>query len=176
MTLSPIPREGNITIETGPNKTLSATVSSVLQSYREQQQYLVNRTLDDTKDSIKRVTDAASKEISRYNQATRDSLEGTALIVDEIVDDYMKSQKEWVQKINSASSSVADESKAFSGNFPPVLIGESYGKFFNNFTDNIIITSRMIHNTVIAYLKTSSKSVQLAKDNSKGWSKITINA
>ena len=175
MTLSPIPREGNTTIETGPNKTLSATVSSVLQSYQEQQQYIVKRTLDDTKESMKRVSDATSKEISRYNQTTNDSLDKTIQRVGGIADDYIKRQKEYVGIIESASSSVEDTSKAFSRNFSPVRIGESYVKVYNNFVDNILIASKMMHQTWRTCLQTSNKSVQLVKDNSKELSKIAIN-
>jgi uncharacterized membrane protein YheB (UPF0754 family) len=139
------------------------TLSPNMQYFKDQQQYIVKRTLDDTKDSIKRVTDATSKEISRYNQTVKDSQEEIIKAIDDIANEYLDSQKEIVKSIETASSPYVEKvSKAFSENI-------------NNFIDNIIATSRMMHSTMRTYIETSSKSVQLAKDNSKEWSKIAIN-
>jgi hypothetical protein len=146
------------------------TLSPNVQYFKDQQQYIVKRTLDDTKDSIKRVTDATSKEISRYNQTVKDSQEKILEAIGGIADEYVDSQKEIVKTIESGSSPYIEKvSKAFYGNFPP------YVKILNNYVDNILAASRMIHSTMRTYMETSSKSVQLAKDNSKELSKITIN-
>lgn len=153
-------REGNTTIKTN------------MQYYQDQQQYIVNRTLDDTKDSIKRVADATSKEISRYNQANKDFQEETIKQIGEIMYNYIDTQKEIAETIQSASSSY-EGTKMF-----PAWGGTGNGieKMISNFVDNIITTSSAFHSTVRTYLDASNKlTMQMTKDSIKGASKITTN-
>ena len=70
---------------------------------REQQQS-INKALDETKDNIRRTTDEARKDIPRYTQIVNDYQEETIQAARQMADNYLESQREIINSMQSAWS------------------------------------------------------------------------
>src|SRR5918997_5098328 len=66
------------------------------------QQEIVNRVLDETRDNIRRATDEIRREIPHYTQTVNDYLEQTNQAAGEIADNYIESQREFINSFQSA--------------------------------------------------------------------------
>jgi len=74
--------------------TESVTTTTETSQYAgQQQQYAVNRALDDTRDNIRRSIDEARSQIPRYTQSVNDYQEQTIQASREIAENYIESQK-----------------------------------------------------------------------------------
>ena len=146
------------------------------QQQREQQQSL-NRALDQTKDNIRKSTDEARKEIPRYTQAVNDYQEQTIQAAREITDNYIESQRQIINSLQSAwVPQIEEANKVFTSNWiSPRYLIEIYANMVSNFADNIIAATRLVNNIIFANLDAFKTSIQQAKDNVKELSRIGVN-
>jgi hypothetical protein len=146
------------------------------QQQREQQQSL-NRALDETRDNIKRSTDEARREIPRYTQAVNDYQEQTIQASREIADNYIESQKQIINSLQSAwVPQIEEANKVFTSNWiSPRYLIEIYANMVSNFADNMIAATRLVNNIIFANLDAFKTSIQQAKDNVKELSRIGVN-
>ena len=146
------------------------------QQQREQQQSL-NRALDQTRDNIKRSTDEARREIPRYTQAVNDYQEQTIQASREIADNYIESQKQIINSLQSAwVPQIEEANKVFTSNWiSPRYLIEIYANMVSNFADNMIAATRLVNNIIFANLDAFKTSMQQAKDNVKELSRIGVN-
>jgi hypothetical protein len=146
------------------------------QQQREQQQSL-NRALDQTRDNIKRSTDEARREIPRYTQAVNDYQEQTIQASREMADNYIESQKQIINSLQSAwVPQIEEANKVFSSNWiSPRYLIEIYANMVSNFADNMIAATRLVNNIIFANLDAFKTSIQQAKDNVKELSRIGVN-
>ena len=87
-------KETEISSDTSFNREISES--------HEQQKQLVNRALDQTIDSVKKTTDEARREIPRFTQAVNEYQEQTIQATKDIADNYLESQKEVINSLQSA--------------------------------------------------------------------------
>src|SRR6476469_7692456 len=147
------------------------------QQQREQQQSL-NRALDQTRDNIKRSTDEPRKEIPRYTQAVNDYQEQTIQAAREIADNYIESQKQIINSLQSAwVPQIEEANKVFTSNWiSPRYLIEIYSNMVSNFADNMIAATRLVNNILFANMDAFKTSIQQAKDNAKELSRIGVNS
>lgn len=74
----------------------------IQQERQQQQERVIYKVLDDTKDNIRKTLSEARKEIPRYTQTVNDSQEQTIEAIRDITDDYIESQKEIISLFQSA--------------------------------------------------------------------------
>jgi hypothetical protein len=149
------------------------------QLQREQQE-AVNKALDETKDNIRKTISEARKELPDYAQKVTNLQEQTIETVKEIADNYIESQREIINSFQSAWSPYThnfDIRNWSTTVFPffPTRVSEVYTNMVSGYTENLVIATRLINNTIFANLEAFKTSLQQAKDNAKELSKIGVN-
>ena len=148
-----------------------------LQQQDREQQQSINRALDQTKGSIQKSTDEARREIPRYTQAVNDYQEQTIQFAREIADNYIESQKEIINSLQSAwMPHIEEANKIFTSNWmsPRYLTG-IYANMVSSFADNMIAVTRLVNNMMFANMDAYKTSLQQTKDNARELSRIGVN-
>ena len=145
------------------NETQSTTAE---QQFQREQQQVVTKVIDETRDNIKKTTNEARKEIPRYTQIVNDYQENTIQAIREITDNYVESQKDIIMNSFQIWSNWT---------VSPRQMAENYGKVVSSFADNAVAATRVINNTIFANLDSVNTSVQHTKENVKELSKIGAN-
>jgi hypothetical protein len=161
---------------TSTTTTTSTTSQSQVQ---QEQQQSVNRALEQTRDNIRRATDEARRDIPRYTQAVNEYQEQTIQTAKEIADNFLDSQKEIINSLQSAwLPPIEATNRVFISNWivSPRHLAENYARLVSSFADNTIAATRVVNNTIFANLEAFKTSVQNARDNSKEFSRISVNA
>jgi hypothetical protein len=148
-----------------------------LQQQDREQQQSINRALDQTKDNIQKSTDEARKEIPRYTQAVNNYQEQTIQSAREIADNYIESQKEIINSLQSAwIPHIEKANKIFTSNWmSPRYLTEIYANMVSSFADNMIAVTRLVNNMMFANMDAYKTSMQQAKDNARELSRIGVN-
>jgi vacuolar-type H+-ATPase subunit H len=162
---------------TTSNNTMSSSLSSQIQQ-EEEQRYAVNRALDETKDNIRKTTDEARRDIPRYTQAVNEYHEQTIQAARDIADNYLESQKEIINSVQSAwLPQIEAVNRAFVSSWmSPRHFVDNYARVVSSFADNTIAATRLVNNAIFANLEGFKTSVQNTRDNAKEFSRIGVNA
>ncbi len=158
--------------------TTTTAPSQSLYSQQQEQEHLVNRALDQTKENIRKATDEARNEIPRSTQVVNEYQEQTIQATREIAESYIDAQKQIVNSFQSAFVPVVENVyQVFWNNWmSPRRITEIYAKTVSSFADNTIAATRLANNTVFANMETFKRSIHNTKDNAKEFSRIGVNA
>ena len=134
--------------------------------------------LDETKANIKRSMDEARSQIPQYAQIINESREQTIQAAMEIADNYLESQKEIINSLQSLWAPFAEN--IYKTNYAwwisPRRMTEIYSKMVSNFVDNVITATRLVNKTVFANMDAFKTSMQQAKDNTKDLSRMAVHA
>jgi hypothetical protein len=162
-------KETEISSDTSFNREISES--------HEQQRQLVNRALDQTIDSVKKTTDEARREIPRFTQAVNEYQEQTIQATKDIADNYLESQKEVINSLQSAWVPFIEniQSSYWSYWMSPRRVTENYARTVSNIADSTIAATRLVNNTVFANMEAFKTSIQHARDNAKEFSRVNTN-
>src|ERR1041384_3926494 len=80
----------------------SSSKEQVQQRGIEEEEQAINKALDETKNNIRRATDESRKDIPHYTQVVNDYQEQTIKAGREIVDNYVESQRQIINSVQSA--------------------------------------------------------------------------
>jgi hypothetical protein len=157
------------------HEVITTSQQQVQQTERQQ---AINKALDETKNNIIRTTDEARKDIPRYNQIVNEYQEETIQAARQIADNYLESQREIINSLQSALVPHIDTAnKAVTSNWTsPRNVTEHYARLVSAFADNTIAITRLVNNTMFANLDGFKRSVQNARDNVKEFSTIGVNS
>jgi hypothetical protein len=153
---------------------------------QRQQQQKVDEALNETKDTIKKTADAATKEVPRYTKAFNDYHEQSIQTARDIATSYIEAQKELLRSFQDSLEPAIDNAMdRFRNNyrnyyFPPYSwlyprnMAETYGMMVNALTDNTMATARLANNRMFANLEAFKTSMVQIGENAKELSKISI--
>ena len=146
--------------------------------HQREQQQSINRSLDETKNSIRRATDEARKDIAHYNQAVNEYHEETIQAARQMADNYLESQREIINSVQSALlPQVEAANRAVTSNWTsPRHVTQHYARLVSAFADNTIAVTKLVNNAMFANLEAFKTSVQTARDNVKEFSRIGVNS
>jgi ElaB/YqjD/DUF883 family membrane-anchored ribosome-binding protein len=165
---------------TGQGETEYNTDTTTSTSTEQHSQYrqTVNRALDETKDNIRKSTDEARKEIPRYTQAVNEYQEQTIQAAREIADNYIESQKQIINSMQSAClPQIEQVNRMFTASWvSPRHIVDNYSRVVSSVADNTIAVTRLVNNAIFANLEAFKTSIQNARDNVKEFSRIGVNS
>ena len=149
-----------------------------IQQEQQQQEKVIHKVLDDTKENIRKTLSEARSQIPRYTQAVNDYQEQTIQATREIADTYVDSQKEIINSFQSAwIPQIENANRAFWSNYlSPRTVTETYARMVSSFADNTIAATRLVNNTIFANMEAFKTSMQNAKDNAKEFSRLGVNA
>ena len=136
----------------------------------------VNQSFDETKDNIKRSLDESRKQIPKINDIVNSYQEESLQTAKEISEEYIDSQKEVV---NSLQSAWRPYNEAFNGLvtnfFTPDAAVKAYTTFVSNVADNTVSSIRLSNNVIFSTLDAWKPALQQAKDVSRHVSKTGVN-
>jgi hypothetical protein len=137
-----------------------------------------NVLLDEIKNNIGRSIDESRSQIPRYTQIINESQEQVITSAREIADNYIESQKEIINLLQSLWTQFAENMYKIHYGWwiSPRKMIEVYSRIVSNFADNLIAATRLVNNTASANMGVFTTSIQRAKDNTKDLTRIQINA
>ena len=172
-------QEETVTPSSTPSTTTTTTSTPTPSQVHQEQQQSVNRALDETKNNMRRATDEARRDIPRYTQIVNEYQEQTIQATREIADNYLESQKEIINSLQSALvPQMEAANRLFTSNWivSPRHLADNYARIVSSFADNAIAATRLVNNTIFANLEAFKTSVQNARDNAKEFSRVGVNA
>ena len=176
-------RKEDLTTDTSSPSTPTSTTTthSPPEVQRQQQQEAhksINKTLDVTKDNIRKATDEARREIPSYTQAINEYQQQTIQAAREIVDDYIESQKEIINSLQSTwLPQIEIVNRAFTASLvSPRHVVDNYARVVSSMAYNTVIATRLVNSTIFANLEMFNRSLQNAIDNVKEISRIGVNS
>lgn len=150
--------------DTGPYRTS--------QAMQEEQTFQVSRSIDQTKENIKRSIEEARKEIPEYSQSVTDYHQQAMDSAEEITDNYLDSQKEIINSIQSTWTNYLETVYWW---LSPRKMAEMYTQTVSNFADNAIYADRIWNKTMLANMDASKAFLRRAREASKDVSRVNIN-
>jgi hypothetical protein len=137
----------------------------------------VNRSFDETKDNIKKSIDESRNQIPRINSIVNSYQEQSLQTAKEISEEYIDSQKEVV---NSLQSAWRPYNEAFNGlvtNFcTPDAAVKAYSTFVSTVADNTVSAIRLSNNVIFSTLDAWKPVLQQTKDFARHISNTGVNA
>ena len=139
-----------------------------------QQQDVINKTLDNTLHNVKRTTEETTREIPRYTQRIAEYQEQTIQTIKNIASDSIEAQK---QVIGSFQSQQVDRnsSNGVWDFYNPQRIVENYAVMVNNFTSYLLNASNLINNALASNMRVYNTTLEQTRDNVKACAKTNTN-
>jgi len=136
----------------------------------------VNQSFDETKDNIKKSLDESRKQIPRINESVNNYQEQSIQTAKEISEEYLDSQKEVVNSLQSAWRPYNEIYNGYVTNFySPDAAMRAYTRFVSNVADNTVSTIRLSNNVIFSTLDAWKPVLQQTKDVSRHISNMGVN-
>jgi uncharacterized phage infection (PIP) family protein YhgE len=158
----------------------STNTTNVSLSQLREQQVVINKALDETRDNIKKAANEAKKDISTYAEQFTTVQERAIESARDIAEEYIESQREifnsfyqlvWTPYVENVVNRTTP--------FPGVFLlprTEVYANTVSNAVDNFVTATRLANRTVFANTELINTSLQQARNNAREYSRIGVNA
>lgn len=169
--------ENDITINMSSKKEQESNITTSSSQLKKDQQEVVNKALDQTREDIRKSVDEAKREIPRYTRAINEYQEQTIEATRELADNFVVSQKEIINSFQSAwAPYIENYTRNVNTYLSPGRISEVYTNTTRSYADNIFTVTRLTNNVIFGYAEAVKNSLQQAKNNAKELSRIGVNA
>ena len=159
-------------IETNQNSTNTYEQNNNNINFNES----VNSSFEETKDNIKKSLDESRKQIPRINDSVNSYQEQSIQTAKEISEEYIDSQK---QVVNSLQSAWRPYNEIYNGLvtnlYSPEAAINAYTRFVSNVADNTVSAIRLSNNVIFSTLDAWKPVLQQTKDVSRHISNMGIN-
>jgi hypothetical protein len=136
----------------------------------------VNRSFDETKDNINKSLDESRNQIPRINNIVNSYQEQSIQTTKEISEEYIDSQKDVVNSLQSAWRPYNEIYNGLVTNFfSPDAAINAYTRFVRNVADNTVSAVRLSNNVIFSTLDAWKPLLQQAKDVSRHISNTGVN-
>ena len=137
----------------------------------------INNAFEQTKDSVKKTTDEAVKEIPRFTKAVSEYQQETIQATKDIADNFLESQKEIIHSLQSLWVPYVEnvQNSYWSYWTSPKRVTENYARVVSNITDSTVAATRFANNTVFATMGVLKTSIQHTRDEAKEFSRMNAN-
>lgn len=153
------------------------TYTTSTSQFKKDQEEVVNRALEQTREDIRKSADEARREIPRYTKTINEYQEQTIEASRELADNFVVSQKEIINSFQSAFAPYIETyTRNVSSLLSPGRMSEVYTNTTRSYADNIFTVSRLANNVIFGYAEVFKNSLQQAKNNAKELSRISVNA
>jgi len=158
----------------------STNTTNVSLSQLREQQVVINKALDETRDNIKKAANEAKKDISTYAEQFTTVQERAIEAARDITEEYIESQREIINSFNQSVwtpyvENVVNRTTPFPGVFL-LPRTEVYANTVSNAVDNFVTATRLANRTVFANTELINTSLQQARNNAREYSRIGVNA
>ena len=136
----------------------------------------VNQSFDETKDNIKKSIDESRKQIPKINDIVNSYQEQSLQTAKEISEEYIDSQKQVVNSLQSAWRPYNEAFNGFVTNFcTPETAVKAYTTFVSTVADNTVSAIRLSNNVIFSTLDAWKPVLQQTKDVSRHISNMGVN-
>ena len=136
----------------------------------------VNQSFDETKDNIKKSIDESRKQIPKINDIVNSYQEQSLQTAKEISEEYIDSQKQVVNSLQSAWRPYNEVYNGFVTDFySPKAAMRAYTTFVSTVADNTVSAIRVSNNVIFSTLDAWKPVLQQTKDVSRHISNMGIN-
>ncbi len=159
---------------------------------QRQQQDAINRSIDETKDNIRRALEEVRRETPRYSQTVTDFQNETAEATREIADNFLDSQKEVINSMQSAWTPFAERTSSGGSDnnyywmmsmmqpwswmgVSPRDMADIYARGISAMADSVAASTRMATNMMFAGIEASRATTNYARHNSREIARVTSN-
>lgn len=159
---------------------------------QRQHQGAINRSIYETKDNVSRAIEEVRRETPRYSQTVTDFQNETAEATREIADNFLDSQKEVINSMQSAWTPFAERTSSGGGGnnnywmigmiqpwswmgMSPRDMADIYARGISVMTDSVAAGTRMATNMMFAGIEASRATTNYARHNSREIARITSN-
>ncbi|HXG06718.1 MAG TPA: hypothetical protein VNI77_05250 [Nitrososphaera sp.] len=159
-------------------KEESGTSTMTATQRQSEQQEIVNRTLEEAKNSTRKAMEEARRDISAHTASFNEYQEQTINAARDVAENYLESQKEMINSMQSSWVPYIENmySMYWSGLTSPRRMTEIYARMARNFSDNAIASVRLTNNLLFANMEASKALIQYARDNIKELNRMGVNA
>src|SRR5689334_1598495 len=166
----------DITINMSSKKEQESNITTSSSQLKKDQQEVIDKALDQTREDIRKSVDEAKREIPRYTRAINEYQEQTIEATRELADNFVVSQKEIINSYQSAwAPYVETYTRNVSTLLSPGRISEVYTNTTRSYADNLFTVTRLTNNVIFGYAEAFKNSLQQAKNNVKELSRIGVN-
>jgi hypothetical protein len=153
-------------------------------SNTQQQHEATIRSIDETKDNIHKAIEEVRKETPRYSQTITEFQNQTADATREITDNYLDSQKEVINSMQSAWTPIVQRTgynwtttTGMIGTpfFSPREMADIYTRTIGAMTEAYVASARMATNVLFAGMEATKATTNYARQNAKEAARITSN-
>ena len=137
-----------------------------------QQQDVINKTLDNTLNNVKRTTEETTREIPRYTQRIAEYQEQTIHTIKNIASDFIEAQKQVIGSFQSQVDRNSGNNNGVWDLYNPQKIAENYAVMVNNFTSYLLNAS---NNALASNMKVYNTALEQTRDNVKACAKTNTN-
>src|SRR5215210_2355638 len=150
----------------------------------QQQHQSTIRSIDMTKDNIRRSIEEVRREMPRYFQTVTDFQNETADASVEIADNFLESQKEVINSVESAWAPIAERigqvshywtARGMTPFFSPSGMVDVYARTIGAMTEAYVASTRVATNMMFAGMEATRATTNYARQNSREASRITSN-
>jgi hypothetical protein len=149
----------------------------------QQQHEATIRSIDETKDNIHRSIEESRRELPRYSQTVSDFQNETADASVEIADNFLESQKEVINSMQSAWAPMAERIGQAANYwttvgmtpFSPSEMTNIYARTIGAMAEAYAVSTRMATNMMFAGMEATRATTNYARQNAKEASRITSN-
>ena len=167
----------DITINMSSKKEQESNITTSSSQLKKDQQEVIDKALDQTREDIRKSVDEAKREIPRYTRAINEYQEQTIEATRELADNFVVSQKEIINSFQSAwAPYIENYTRNVNTYLSPGRISEVYTNTTRSYADNIFTVTRLTNNFIFGYAEAVKNSLQQAKNNAKELSRIGVNA
>jgi hypothetical protein len=156
-------------------------------THQRQQHEAAIRSIDETKEEIHRSIEEVRREMPRYSQTITDFRNETADASMEIADNFLESQKEVINSLQSAWAPMAERiGRARGGGhywttgmmgmlLSPREMADIYVRTIGAMTEAYVASARMATNLVFAGMEAARATTNYARQNAKEGARFTSN-
>jgi hypothetical protein len=152
---------------------------------QQQQNEAAIRSIDETKDNIHKAIEEVKRESPRYSQTITDFQNQTADATREIADNFLDSQKEVINSIQSAwtpvvqrttnNNNIMTATTPFFYFFSPGQMADIYARTIGAITEAYVTSTRMVTNVLFAGIEATRATTNYTRQNAKEAARITSN-
>jgi hypothetical protein len=155
--------------------------SNTQQQHQEQQHEATIRSIDETKNNIHQALEEVKRETPRYSQAITEFQNQTADATREIADNFLDSQKEVINSIQSVWAPIVQRTGynwttgMIGTPFSPVQIADIYARTIGAITEAYLASTRVATNVLFAGIEATRATTNYTRQNAKEAARITSN-
>ena len=160
---------------------MSSTKRQQENSNIQQQHEATIRSIDETKDNIRKAIDEVRRETPRYSQIVTDFQNETAEATREIADNFLDSQKEIINSMQSAWTPIVQKTGynwttgMIGIPFYPREMADIYARTIGIMTESYAAWTRMTTNVLFAGIEAARATTNYTRQNAKEAARITSN-